>query len=97
MSQWGMDDLYTKSGRLLQRLGNRLHSRSGSYLGQLLNGKLFDPHGRYCGTIVGDRVVYRTIDSASTTGASVAAMCPASTGANRTGSPLWGTEPPLAD
>lgn len=92
-----MDDLYTRSGRLLQRLGNDLHSRSGRYLGQLHNGRVFDPDGRYCGTIVGDRVVYRTIDSAATSIASVAVVCPASTNADRAGSTLWGIEPPFAD
>ena len=92
-----MDDLYTRSGRLLQRLGNNLHSRSGRYLGQLHNGKVFDPDGRYCGTVVGDRVVYRTIDSAATATASFAMVCPASTRANRVGSALWGIEPPFAD
>lgn len=92
-----MTDLYTRGGRLLQRFGNHLHSRSGLYLGQLQNGKVFDPDGRYCGTIVGDRVVYRTIDSAASAAASVALMCPASSEANRKSAPLWGVEPPFAD
>ena len=92
-----MDHLYTRSGRLLQQVGDHLHSRSGRYLGQVNNGKVFDTNGRYCGTIVGDRVVYRTIDSAATATASVAEMCPASVLANRTGSSLWGIEPPFAD
>jgi len=92
-----MDDLYTRSGRLLQRLGNQLHSRTGRYLGQVHNGKVFDPDGRYCGTLVGDRVVYRTIDSAATSSASAAEACSASSRANRTGSALWGVEPPFPD
>lgn len=92
-----MDDLYTRSGRLLQLLGNQLHSRSGNYLGQLANGKVYDPSGRYCGTVVGDRVVYRTMDSAARSAASVAETCPASTRPNRTGSALWGIEPPFND
>jgi len=45
-----MNDLYTKSGRLLQRVGNQLYSRSGRYLGQVEDRKVFDPDGRYCGT-----------------------------------------------
>jgi hypothetical protein len=92
-----MNVLYTRSGRLLQLEGNHLHSRSGTYLGQLQGNKIFDPEGRYCGTVVGDRVVYRTIDSAATIGASVAAVCPPTTHANRTGSSLWGIEPTFAD
>ncbi len=28
-----MDDLYTKSGQLLQLVGEHLHARSGRYLG----------------------------------------------------------------
>jgi len=92
-----MTELYTRSGRLLQLVGNHVHSRSGRYLGQLSNGKVFDPNGRYCGTLVGDRVVYRTIDSAAAAAASTAEGCPASTGANRNGSSLWGQEPPFGD
>lgn len=92
-----MDDLYTRSGRLLQRAGNHLYSRSGRYLGQLDNGKVFDPDGSYCGTIVGDRVVYRTIDSAAKRAASAADACTPSTHANRRGAALWGVEPPFLD
>lgn len=92
-----MDDLYTRSGRLLQRLDNNLHARSGRYLGQVQNGKVFDRDGRYSGTLVGDRVVYRTVDSAAVGPVSEAAACEASTHANRKGSGLWGVEPPFDD
>ena len=92
-----MDVLYTRSGRLLQRSGNHLHSRAGRYLGQIHNGKVFDPNGLYCGTIVGDRVVYRTVDSAAASTASDAEFCAPSTHASRTGSALWGVEPPFDD
>ena len=92
-----MDDLYTKSGRLLQRVGNQLYSRSGRYLGQVEDRKVFDPDGRYCGTIVGDRVVYRTIDSAAAGVATLAAARAPSTKGSQKGSAVWGTEPPFAD
>jgi hypothetical protein len=92
-----MDHLYTRSGQLLQRFGADLHSRSGRYLGHLKNGKVFDPDGRYCGTIVGDRIVYRTIDSAATSVASSADPRPATALANRTGSSVWGINPTFAD
>jgi len=90
-----MNDLYTKSGRLLQVRGEHVHARSGRYLGLVHCGKVFGPDGRYCGTIVGDRVVYRTIDSAAGAAASDAAACPSSTDPNRKGSPVWGREPPF--
>jgi hypothetical protein len=92
-----MPDLYTRSGRLLQRIDNALFSRSGRYLGQVEDRKVFDPAGRYCGTLVGDRVVYRTIDSAATGAVSTAMACAASTHPNHKGSPIWGAEPPFAD
>jgi len=92
-----MEDLYTRSGRLLQRFGNQIHSRSGRYLGLLLNGKVFDPDGRYWGTVVGDRVVHRRVDSAASTAASTAPARPSSVNPGRAGIALWGIEPHLAD
>lgn len=92
-----MDDLYTRSGRLLQRSGHDLHSRSGFYLGRLQGGKVFDPDGRYCGTLVGDRIVYRTVDSAARGTVTTAPPCPPGTGPNRNGCALWGIEPPFGD
>jgi hypothetical protein len=92
-----MDHLYTRSGRVLQRFGADLFSRSGHYLGHLHNGKVFDSAGRYSGTVVGDRIVYRTIDSAATSTPATAADRPASTLANHTGSSVWGREPSFAD
>lgn len=92
-----MSDLYTRSGRLLQRVGDNLHSRAGRYLGQVSDNKVYDPEGRYCGTLVGDRVVYRTVDSSDRKSASAALDCPAGTGVNRHGMNLWGLEPPFTD
>ena len=91
-----MDDLYTRSGLLLQLVGDRLHSRSGRYLGRVVDKKVFDPGGLYCGTLVGDRVVYRTVDSAAKSTPSEGEAVPASTRANARGMPLWGVEPPFA-
>jgi hypothetical protein len=91
------DDLYTKRGLLLQRIDNLIYSRSGRYLGQVENQRVFDPNGRYCGTIVGDRVVYRTTDSAAVSTESAAAPHTASAHASNKGSSVWGIEPPFAD
>jgi len=92
-----MIDLYTRSGRLLQVQGNNLHSRSGAFLGQLINNKVYDTSGRYCATVVGDRVVYRTIDSAASAPAFTGGVVPASVTPNRSGTSLWGREPNFVD
>lgn len=92
-----MHDLYTRSGRLLQRREDHLYSRSGAYLGQFVGSKVFDTEGRYCGTLVGDRIVYRTVDSAGAGAPSVADTCPTSDHPNHHGISLWGMEPPFAD
>jgi len=49
------------------------------------------------GTLVGDRVVHRTVDSSGRMTASTEAVCPPITGANRSGMNLWGIEPDFAD
>ncbi len=59
-----MPQLYTKNVRPLQRDGNQLFAGSGTYLGTIQGRYVFDTSGQYAGTIDGDRVVYRTIDSA---------------------------------
>jgi hypothetical protein len=89
--------LYTKNGRPLQVHGDKVHSRSGRYVGKLRNGKLFDPRGRYLGTVVGDRVVYRSTNSASISGPSVAANRAGIATARRAGSAIWGDEPQIHD
>ena len=92
-----MQDLYTKSGRLLQLVEDHLYARSGRYLGCVGGRKVFDLEGRYAGSIVGDRVVYRTIDSAAVGAASRLTACEATTRANAKGSAVWGIEPPFMD
>ena len=90
-------DLYTKAGQPLGRSGDRLYSRSGRYLGRIHRAKVYDAKGHYAGTIVGDRVVYRSTDSASVSSLSVAANQPRLARANAAGSAIWGDEPRFAD
>ena len=59
-----MSQLYTKNGRPLQRSGVQLWSGSGRYLGIIQGTYVFDTSGQYAGTIDGDRVVFRAVDSA---------------------------------
>lgn len=93
----GMTRLYTKNGRPLQIDGARVYSKSGTYVGRIDRGKVFDPRGRYAGTIVGERVVFRGSDSAAISGPSVAANQAGCGAANRGGSGLWGDEPAFPD
>lgn len=58
-------DLYTKNGRPLQVSGNIVYSKSGKVVGRIQGEKVFGTNGRYVGTIVNDRLVYRSTQSAT--------------------------------
>lgn len=68
-----MPQLYTKNGHPLQRDGDRLFAGSGTYLGTIQGRYVFDTSGQYAGTLDGDRVVYRTVDSARISSPTIAA------------------------
>lgn len=53
--------------------------------------------GRYVGTITGDRLVYRSTDSAAVSSPFSAASRAGSAQANRAGSAIWGDEPSIPD
>lgn len=92
-----MEHLYTKNGRPLRLDGDRLFARSGRQVGKVRSGKVFGPDGRYVGTIIGDRVIYRSTQSASI-GSSFAPSVRSPSGyANHAGSGRWGDEPPIPD
>lgn len=90
-------DLYTKDGRPLQVSGETVYSRSGQPVGRIRGSKVFDTDDRYVGTIVGDRLVYRSTDSASIGSPFAAANRAGSARANRAGSAIWGDEPDIPD
>jgi hypothetical protein len=92
-----MTNLYTKNGRPLQRDGDRLFARSGTYLGRVHGDRVYDPSGRYAGTIVGDRIVYRSTDSASISSPATSANRVGSAAGRRVGAALWGDEPTFPD
>jgi hypothetical protein len=90
-------DLYTKNGNPLQVQGDKVYSRSGQIVGRIKDDMVFGTDGRYVGTIVNDRLVYRSTHSASI-GPSFAAANRAGTArANRAGSAIWGDEPDIPD
>ncbi len=93
----GVNELYTKDGRALQRFRNYLFSRSGQYLGRIRRRMVYDPMGRYVGTIVGDRVVYRRTDSVRVIGPSSAVNWVATSRPDRPPAVVWGDEPAFPD
>lgn len=90
-----MSYLYTKSGRPLTRSGDDLFNSSGKQVGRIQGNRVFDPHGRYVGTVDGDIVVYRSTDSAVLGSAYAPSARAGSATAPRAGSAIWGDEPPF--
>jgi hypothetical protein len=89
--------LYTKDGRPLQDAGDYIYSGSGTPVGKRRGDKVFGPDGRYVGTITGNRLVYRSTDSASI-GSSFSTAHRAGSGrAHAAGSAIWGNEPDIPD
>jgi len=92
-----MDRLYTKEGRPLKVSSDDLFSRSGKHVARIRNGKAYGPDGRYVGTIVGDRLIYRSTNSASSSSAFAPRTHAGHASANRAGTAAWGDEPPIPD
>jgi hypothetical protein len=90
-------DLYTKNGKPLQVSGNIVYSRSGIVVGRIDRNKVFGTNGRYVGTIVNDRLVYRSTDSASIKPVFSASNKDSTGKANHGGSGIWGEEPNIPD
>jgi hypothetical protein len=92
-----MPTLYTKEGRPLRQSSSDLFSRSGTHVAKLKGKKAYGPDGRYVGTLVGNRLVYRSTDSA-TSGSAFAQRSHAGTASARAaGSAISGEEPPIPD
>lgn len=92
-----MADLYTKDGRPLKRSGDNLYAASGTQVAKVRGNKAFGPDGRYVGTITGDRLVYRSTDSAVIGSPFAASSRGGSGSARAAGSGVWGEEPPIPD
>lgn len=90
-------DLYTKNGRPLQVSGNIVYSKSGKVVGRIQGEKVFGTNGRYVGTIVNDRLVYRSTQSATISSSFTSANRAETARANRVGTAIWGEEPDIPD
>lgn len=55
--------VYTPNGRELQISGEIVYTKSHIAVGRIRNRKVYGADGRYVGTLVGARLVYRSQDS----------------------------------
>jgi hypothetical protein len=92
-----MERIYTKNGRPLKVSGQDLFSRSGKHVARMRNDKAYGPDGRYVGTIVNDRLIYRSTNSASVSSPFVPRVSAGHAYANRVPTAAWGDEPPIPD
>jgi len=86
-------ELYTKNGKPLQVSGSVVFSKSGVAFGKIRGNKVFGTDGRYVGTIVNDRLVYRSTDSASIGSPFAVVNRVGFIKANRAGAAIIGEEP----
>jgi hypothetical protein len=93
----GTMQLYTKEGRPLQVGGDIVYSRSGNVVGRIKGEKVYGPDGRYVGTIMSSRLVYRSFDSASISSPFSVANRAGCALANTVGSALAGDEPNIPE
>ncbi|MGA2453363.1 MAG: hypothetical protein ABSG93_07560 [Solirubrobacteraceae bacterium] len=92
-----MATLYTKEGRPLRQDGDDLFARSGTHVARLRGKKAYDPSGQYVGTLVGNRLVYRAIDSASLGPVFATRLRAGTASAGAVGAAVLGDEPPIPD
>lgn len=92
-----MATLYTKGGRPLRQSGSDLFARSGTHVAKLKGKKAYGPDGRYVGTLVGNRLVYRSTDSASIGSAFAQRAHAGTASASAVGAAVLGDEPPIPD
>lgn len=88
------DFLYTKQGKALRVDGDDLIGRAG-HVAKLHGGFAFAPDGRYVGTVVGDRLIYRSTDSAHLRAPFVRRATAGHAYADRVPTAAWGEEPPI--
>jgi hypothetical protein len=89
--------MHTKNGRPLQISGKTLYSESGQVVGRVREAKLFSQEGRYVGTVVGDRLVYRAADRAEVAPSFNASRCSPRHLSIRHRSNVRGEEPVIPD
>ncbi|WP_242165617.1 hypothetical protein [Lysobacter sp. M15] len=89
--------MHTKNGKPLQVSGSTLYSAAGQVVGRMREDKLFGLNGRYVGTVVGDRLVYRSSDSARVAPGFASARCAPRSLPSRPRSAVRGDEPVIPE
>ena len=89
--------MHTKNGKPLQVTGSTMYTGSGQVVGRLRDGKVFGKDGRYVGSVVDERLVYRASDSARIAPAFAAASCSGRAMASLPRSAVRGDEPAIPD
>ena len=92
-----MGSLYTKNGVPLTVRGDRVFNSRGQNFGYIRGEKVFGLNGRYRGTIVNGRLIYRSTQSAAISGVRAPRVSiPGSARAHRVGTAAWGDEPDIS-
>lgn len=87
-----MSDLFTKNGIPLFLRGDRIFNPSGANFGYVRQDRVFGLNGRYRGTIISDRLIYRPTNSVGGMRKATARIATMRS-APRGESALWGDEP----
>lgn len=90
-----MASLYTKDGVPLGVSGSAVFNPSGENFGHIQGDRVYDLGGRYRGSIVDGRLIYRSTDSAAVGSACAASAGVASASASLAASAAWGEEPDI--
>jgi len=91
------DYLYTKYGVPIKVNGDKVFNPSGLQFGRIHGSKVHGADGRYVGTIVGDRLVFRSTDSSTITTPFMPSHAMGSARAHRAASAVWGDEPDIGE
>ena len=85
--------LYTKNGLPLERRGDDIFDSRGRHVARMRGTKAFNSRGHYLATLVGDRLVYRSTDSAALASVFAPRVGTPFARANSVGAALIGDEP----
>lgn len=86
-------DLYTKKGVPLRVVNSTVYSRTGKVVGRIKEDKVFGTDGKYVGTIVDGRLVYRSTHRSKRGAVFSASRKVGFARAKRAGRAMWGDEP----